>query len=335
MGGVFDYEKLKEALLVSDEQFASFFPGLSWLKKSPRFTFEQRETMMQTIRSSAAYRRYILDMAAEKRPDVISYFRQEMNFEETFAFVEYWGRGYTQTCHTRLLQAAAGSRIPVPYYYARSIYPTQGDNIRYQFTVNDTPLLFTEALFANIPYQSVEGYTRVEGRVQPVMKEADCNRELFESMEKMLPLFAEMYAGLPFLDEEKITRDLFEFSLEYYAGNPTDPVFLTQLAPLQDAHTIQGKTRPFAPPVNGLILDDARNRRDTIHHTSSIEMSLASSKESMIRKYRYMKDDLPAVTQKLREKEREQDSIFISICNKQERGYLCIKSCWRMTRGSL
>mgnify|MGYP006195248143 CR=1 FL=1 len=39
--------------------------------------------------------------------DAVDYLRQEIDFDEPHAFVEYWGRGYTQDCLTRLAALAA------------------------------------------------------------------------------------------------------------------------------------------------------------------------------------------------------------------------------------
>lgn len=76
---------------------------------------------------------------------MIAYLQQEITFKESFAFIEYWGRGYTQDCLTRLLSEAAGYTIDTPMYYVRSIYPTVGHSIRYNYSSNMHSLVLWRA----------------------------------------------------------------------------------------------------------------------------------------------------------------------------------------------
>ena len=67
----------------------------------------------QKLKRSDAYKEHLLAVAKKQRVIVSDYLRQEINFDEPFAFVEYWGRGYTQDCLTRLLADAAGHEVDV------------------------------------------------------------------------------------------------------------------------------------------------------------------------------------------------------------------------------
>ncbi len=91
-----------------------------------------------------------LPLPKSERVIVSDYLRQEIDFNEPFAFVEYWGRGYTQDCLTRLLADAAGHEVDDPMYYVRSIYPTIGKSIRYNYTCNTHSVVFLQNPFLQI-----------------------------------------------------------------------------------------------------------------------------------------------------------------------------------------
>ncbi|MBQ5590414.1 MAG: CDP-glycerol glycerophosphotransferase family protein, partial [Clostridia bacterium] len=242
------------------------------------------------LSNSNEYKEYLLSYAKEKRAIIDEYFRQEMNFDEKFAFVEYWGRGYTQTCHTRLLQNVAGKKQDVPYYYMRSIYPTIGNDVRYNYTDVNTPLIFVEALFANIDYKSIEKYDYNEkGEVVPVKKSADCDMQLFNSMNKRLVQFSNDYITETFYDRDYLGRELLKFSLEYFRDNQTDEVLLNTVAPLIDAVGLFGEKREFAPAFTKEIVDKLVSKEVApIDVTSSIPMSIARSDEEVKEYYNYL-----------------------------------------------
>lgn len=141
------------------------------------------------LKNSSAYRDYLLQIAAQKRSAVIAYLQQEITFKESFAFIEYWGRGYTQDCLTRLLSEAAGYTIDTPMYYVRSIYPTVGHSIRYNYSSNMHSLVFVESIFANVPYETVQRYERAENIWKPVLTPNNNNVRLHAALETYLPTF--------------------------------------------------------------------------------------------------------------------------------------------------
>lgn len=284
-----NFKKLLQALCIDYETFIKIFPNLSYLKGIKTFSKKLRKTIISVLSNSMEYKRYLLDYAKEKRVIIDEYFNQEMNFNEKFAFVEYWGRGYTQTCHTRLLQNVAGEKIDVPYYYMRSIYPTIGHDVRYNYTDTNTPLIFVEALFANIDYKSIEEYTHDgNGKVVPVKQKADCDMQLFEALNNRLLQFSEDYLSENFSDRDALGRELLKFSLEYFRNNQTDPVLISTVAPLIDAVGLFGEKREFAPIFTKETVDKIVEKEvNPIDVTSSIAMSIARSDKEVQEYYRY------------------------------------------------
>ena len=110
--------------------------------------------------------------------------------------VEYWGRGYTQENFTSLWKTIAGDDAKSYFYYSRTILASDEDNIRYNFTTDNAPQLFIEAIFANMPYKSIESYKLVNGKYEPVINNISYDKELFNAMEKYLLEFTRNYEAL-------------------------------------------------------------------------------------------------------------------------------------------
>jgi len=291
-----NFKKLLQALCLDKKTFLKIFPNLSYLKDKKSFSKKLRKTIISVLSASDEYKKYLLNFAKEKRQIIDEYFLQEMNFDEKFAFVEYWGRGYTQTCHTRLLQNVAKENLDVPYYYMRSIYPTIGSDIRYNYTDCNASLIFVEALFANIDYKSIEEYAHDEnGLVIPVKQKADCDKELFEAMNKRLLEFTDDFLTENFADIDYLGRALLKFSLEYFRDNPTDEVLLQTIAPLIDAVGLFGEKREFAPKLTKETVEKLVEKElNSIDVTSSIPMSLARSDKETQAYYHYLTVEKPA-----------------------------------------
>ncbi|MDO4475871.1 MAG: CDP-glycerol glycerophosphotransferase family protein [Lachnospiraceae bacterium] len=278
--GVTSKGKLLQAMALTEKEFKEFFPTID--PGSIRYKDQKAmEGVKAVFKSNPAYEEHILELARRERELCGGYLLQEMDPKERFAVVEYWGRGYNQTCMTRLWQFMCGDEeADMPYYYSRSILPTQGHNIRHNFTTNDTPQTFIEAIFANMPYKSITRYERDEsGRIVPVLDSADCDRELFDAMERILPEFARRYARLELLTPEDTDHRLHEFMLQYFRENSQKELFVREIGPLKDSVTMYGKKREFAPPLS--LMDVIHYQRGwglrSILITTDINMSLVRS----------------------------------------------------------
>lgn len=291
-----NFKSLLKSLSIDYETFIKIFPNLSYLKSMKKFSKQTRKTIISILSNSEEYRNYLLNFAKEKRVIIDRYFNQEMDFGEKFAFVEYWGRGYTQTCHTRLLQNVAGEKIDVPYYYMRSIYPSIGNDIRYNFTDSNTSLIFAEALFANIDYKSIEEYTVDKNdRVVPVKRKADCDMYLLSQLNERLVQFTKDYMALPIQDRDTLGRQMLSFALDYFNNNQNDEVIIETIAPLIDAVGLFGDKREFAPVLTKEDLDRLYIDKTAsfIDITSSVEMSVARSDKEVQDYYYYLTVVLP------------------------------------------
>ncbi len=240
-----------KAAQLSPEQFAEMFPEQAQYLEQEYLTTAEKCSLTEELRISAQYRTYLLGLAAERRAAGERYLRQEMNFEEKFAVVEYWGRGYTQDCFVRIVENMLQRKQDVPFYYVRSIDGTEGSSVKYNYSANTTPLLFAESLFSNISYKSVADYEEgADGTVKPVLENRAYDKELFEAMERYLAEMCSVMDHIGLTEREQTERALFEFSLNYYAGHPEDEILADCLGPLTDAVAVNGELSQYAREIN-------------------------------------------------------------------------------------
>ncbi|MCR4672243.1 MAG: CDP-glycerol glycerophosphotransferase family protein [Lachnospiraceae bacterium] len=295
--GITSKESLFSAMDLTEEKFRSLFPSVD----PDRINFETKDEILalrEVFKSSEAYSEYLLAKAAEERVPVEEYLRQEIDPSEKYAIVEYYGRGYNQACLRRLLVDTFGDEdIDLAFYYSICILQSSPGNTRYNFTTNDVRQIFIEAVFANMPYKSIEKYEyRENGRLYPVIREDSYDEELFESMNEILPEFARRYARLGLRTPEDTSRLLYEFVFDYYNENRDTPAFAGRIGYLKDATPLYGKTREFAPPYTDASLDLVQER---IHGradwvlTSDYVMSYARSPEKIKARYDTMYQRLP------------------------------------------
>ena len=240
-------EELAESADLTVDRLIGFVPGLRRYKDTDLVPREQAEAR-DLMAASAPLRTHLRERSHEARDLACDYFRQEMDLDEPFGVVEYWGRGYTQDCMVRLIASATGAPRPVPFYYARSIYLTDGEAVRHNFTTSTYSMLVIEALFANLPYGTVERYERQpDGTVAPITSPRDFDQELHAAMELRLPEFARDFAELPLRDRARTRRDLFAFAFLDYNENQELPLYLDRIAHLQDAVSLGASEQEFAP----------------------------------------------------------------------------------------
>lgn len=272
LNGIQNFDKLLSSLHLTEEKFQEFFPELMYIKNTTRWSEKFLDEIRGQLKSSSAYRNYLLELAKEERSIVVKYLQQEIDFTEKFAFLEYWGRGYTQDCLVRLMNEANGGEIDSPMYYVRSIYPSIGHSIRYNFTEKPYSLLFVESIFSNVPYKTISAYQEVNGRIEPVITPCDNNQDLHANFEKNFAQFARDYCALDIQDEETILHYLYNFGVSYFHKNKNQPIFLEVLGNLKDSVTMGGKVEEYAPPITFQTLIDWKNGKS--FRTNDMQMSM-------------------------------------------------------------
>ncbi len=284
--GIDSFSRLLKAAALTEEQFKEMFPELMYLKEQWTIDKKTANMLRDTFKASEKYRAYLLEYAKGKRENIEKYLTQEINFDEKYAFVEYWGRGYTQTSLAKIIWHLRGKEEDNIFYYARAIYPTHNHIIRYNFTTNNFSLIFVESIFANLHYKSIEEFVENEnGVVEPVIEENENDKELQEAMEEYLPKFASDYVSLDFLDEDGCDYACFDFGLSYFHRHQNDPIWLKCFTQLKYAETTFGRRTEWAPPMTWK--DIFASMRGKYFVTKNKELSLQRSSKSVRFVYRF------------------------------------------------
>lgn len=244
-----NYSKLLQAMNLSDEEFRTIFPELTDIDENTEFNKAKLSGLAKIFENSEEYKKVLLEKAAEQRKSVCAYLEQTLDKKKEFAIIEYWGRGYTQENFTRLWHHILKKEVPVTFYYSRSTLPTDGYNVRKNFTANPIAQQYIESIFACIPYKSIEGYELEGKKWKPIIKPNDCDMVLFKAMEKLLPKFTKEYCELEFQDSDAIGRALINFAMDFYDTNPQWEGFTEVLAKLTDSVQLYGEVEEFAPPI--------------------------------------------------------------------------------------
>lgn len=273
---VTEYADILRNGAINDEEFDQFFPMLSDLKiKKTPFTGGDRDRIRVAAQNSTAYRQHLVNVGAQRRELVREYLQDEINFNEKFVFVEFWGRGYTQDSLTNLLEDAAGRPIPTEFYYARSIYGTTGNSIRTRFTTDTASLTFIESIFARVPMNSLTEYRRnAAGKVEPVIE--DRPNKFAKQFSKWTVSFARKYAQLDVKNRDALDRGLFNFAVNYFYETPDDERILGVFAGLKDSIALDGTPVAFAPTIRAkdALFKPIKEIKKT---TKSFDMSVARS----------------------------------------------------------
>ena len=289
-------DKLLSAMNLSESTFRSFFPSID-LNKIDFQDKKAYDALVGIFKESKLYNDYLVSIAAEERQIVNDYLLQEINPAESFAVVEFYGRGYNQDCMVRLWRDATGdAEACVPYYYARSILPPEGGSIRHNFTTNNGKQYFIEAIFANMPYKSIEMYKRVGDRVEPVIEPIPYNYKLYDSMNHLLPEFARRFAQLELSHPEDTDRLLFDYVFDFYEENLDNVNFAEMMGSLVDSTLLYGDKRQFAPAYtmeNIKAFRDKTLTRGSWALTSSISMSATRADPNVRAKYDELYQILP------------------------------------------
>lgn len=247
--GLTTFESVLNSLELNENEFNELFPELQYIKKMKSLNKNSRELVRLSAKQNLNYRKLLLTKAAEKRKIINKYLEQEINFEEKFAFVEYWGRGYTQDCLNRLINNICSTDIDIIFFYARSIYPSFGTSIRFNYTSKMTSLVFIESIFNNLPYKSVSGYKFNQHKIEPIIAGKEYDKHLYNKINEILPKFINDFYSLNFVDLDEIERNFYDFGVDYFKNKPEDPLILKYFAPLKDSVVLFEPEQEYAPPI--------------------------------------------------------------------------------------
>lgn len=280
-GKLSSYDKMLKALDMEEKDFRHIFPELSEMNEDTQFDQKFLLQLVDIFKGSEKYREYLLAKAAEERVPVCGYLEQEIDQNRQFSIIEYWGRGYTQENFTRLWQQVVKKDVPSTFYYSRSTLPSDQYNIRKNFTCNPNAQQFIEAIFANMPYRSLENYEYQDGKWVPVIKPLKCEEELFERMQQYLPQFAKDFCEIATSDRISLGRELINFAISFYWESQDYDLFTENLAHLVDSVELYGNKLEYAKALDEQDLELIKNKVPRNKISKSIPMSFARASEDV------------------------------------------------------
>lgn len=240
---------LAKAARISEGRLLELVPAAAPFGTEP-LNKTQHAAVLGAMRQSSALRDHLMEIGRSDRALLQEYMRQNVDFDKPHAYVEYWGRGYTQDCLARVLTDLHGEPRPLPFYYARSIYSSDAISVRHDFTTQGFSMLGVEAVFANLPHGTVQGFREGEdGTIEPVVEARPFDEEIFQAAQSQLPAFARDFARTPFHDLDAVRREAFRFGLQHFGRNPGNRVYAHHIGRLQDAVELGASERPFAPAL--------------------------------------------------------------------------------------
>lgn len=243
------FDDLVKSSQLPEDELLEILPELEGYRNEPTLKGDIAVGIRQIFENSEEYKARLLEIAAERREIVREYLQQEIDFEEKFAFIEFWGRGYTQDTLTRLLIDAAGREVDNPFYYVRNFTNDIGHSIRHRYTTMPANFSDFESIFATTPYKSIPSYEYSEdGRVKPVF--IPQWNEFHQTITKNIEKFASDYADLKVTDMQRFDRFVGETEYEYYFNHPEDQFITSVFANYKDNVAMYGQVQEFAPELD-------------------------------------------------------------------------------------
>ncbi|MFJ6417037.1 CDP-glycerol glycerophosphotransferase family protein [Paeniglutamicibacter sp. NPDC091659] len=273
--GTENLKSLAEIVNLSASDLVQLVPEIDQHANVEKLSKTQLSEILAILKLSEPFRKHVLAVGAIDRDLVSRYLDSVIDFDEEFALVEYWGRGYTQDCLINIVEEMRGERIAVPFYYARSIYSTDDRSVRHNFTSANYSMLFMEAVFANLEHGTVAGFSDSPDGVVPVMLTRKNDPVLHRALEKGLVEFARLYARTDFVDLESLGRNAFRFGFEHFKAHPGNNIYVQRLGALKDSVEMGATEREFAPAFTLKDITDSMRGSELLHKTRSMQISLA------------------------------------------------------------
>ena len=150
-----------------------------------------------------------------------------------------------------------------------------------------TSLIFIESIFANMPYQSIPGYRRNNNVVEPVINFKNYNKQLYDAMDKILPLFIQEFFNNKYIDEDEVERNFYDFGVEYFKNNPEDDFIVEFFAPLKDSVILYEPEIEYAPAISYKMASQKLLGKKVPLKTKNKRMSLKRSPLGVQKAYQF------------------------------------------------
>ena len=282
--GMNSYEDVISASQLSEEELLSLFPDFKSFAANETFRGKVAENIRQLFSQSSAYRQILLEKAKKQREIVCQYLKQEIDFNEQFIFMEFWGRGYTQVLLSRLLNfIRQDNSAKNSMYYMRSMYQETHITICYNYSLKPLDYsVIVEPFFAHVPMRTVQGYeySSDDRSVYPVYQEKDA--PLSALIEDALSQFTLDYLDLNL--SENAGRLLSDSVAQYHCSNYHDDYLISVFSNLTFNANSYGQENKFAPSLDEIFKKTSNIKLFNLY-TNNIALSVQKSSKKSIDKY--------------------------------------------------
>lgn len=272
------FDDLVQSSQLDENELLQIIPELKGYKDIGSLKGDVAVSIRKIFENSESYKTRLLEIAKQKREIVVNYLKQEINFDEKFAFVEFWGRGYTQDTLTRLLEVSTDKPFINPFYYIRNFTPNYGKSVRHRFTSMPSNFSYFESIFAQTPYKSIPGYVYNENKVIPIIQSTENN--FHQKIEKGIKEFSKVYSQYAPDFENDYYRYLAETSYRYQFDNPDDKFISNVFSRFKDNLAMYGEPVEFAPKFTFDLIKKV-GLENLKYETRDMRMSFARSNEDV------------------------------------------------------
>ena len=277
-----NFDDVVNASQLSVSELEQIVPEIFSFKHLESFRGDIAVEIREVFKKNDLYKQKLLEIGAQQREIVVKYLNQSINYKEKFAFVEFWGRGYTQDLLAKLLKFSSGREISTDFYYVRCFNSSSGTSVRHRFIQSPINFSFVEPIFACTPYKTISGYMDNGSSIEPIINIVD--NEYHEIFMNNLLEFSNDYLNQEFYDEDNIGRLFSIFSYKYHLKNINDQYILNVYSELKDNINSYGEPIKYA---SELLVKDFHNIDigGLKNITSNLEISLIKSTEEVRKLY--------------------------------------------------
>lgn len=132
----------------------------------------QIDTIIKWLQENESFRSYLVESQKGNRALAIQYFQQELQVsDDKFAFVELSGTGFTQVCLAKILRNFYTGEVKNFFYRLDDVQEEENCKF-FQFYPSNLKRYMLE-LLCRAPHGQTEGYKEENGKILPVLEEAE------------------------------------------------------------------------------------------------------------------------------------------------------------------
>jgi predicted HAD superfamily hydrolase/CDP-glycerol glycerophosphotransferase (TagB/SpsB family) len=218
--GLKTLEEISCAVGLSNKQLLEIIPELESFKNFEPLKKSKLELIKEKLINNKEFLDLFVLKQQKKEELTIMYIAENINLNEKFGIVDFWGRGATQSYLAKTIAKISGKKVETPFYYANSIWDSEWPCIRHKFMRKPFKLNFIEPIFSTTPHNSISQYKKKQGGAEPVIN--TCDNKYHEKFTKGMSDFARDFCRSKFDTQSCIAKLIFSRSIDYFYNTKND-----------------------------------------------------------------------------------------------------------------